>query len=334
MGERKGVKKEGREQQLPFLSDQLTWKATLCLRLEAITLGVRFKTFVCQHDRREQGCNLMRGQWEWETLHGQLHAERQREAFVRNVDMAAVGRKASAYRRNISTGIESLAEVSSSPSSDLLCGYCKGSLQTLQPWRKHFHLLPFVSDSSSNAALYCFSIHTNWNGAIVSVHTNVTNTVNMWFKLNLRSNKSARSSRRDISSILAGRIVWMNFQDRKRAACSSPTGRMEHVFIWGKSFRWYIKHQSKVSFPLTFLLLSPSNRHSPLYSAHIHTQDQKQNKQRPFKYQPTCLLCAWRSYCTARPGLVQPVAVTWTALRGTDPESTGVQQLDEEQSRA
>lgn len=132
-----GVKKKGREQQLPFLSDQLTWKATLCLRLEAITLGVRFKTFVCQHDRREQGCNLMRGQWEWETLHGQLHAERQREAFVRNVDMAAVGRKASAYRRNISTGIESLAEVSSSPSSDLLCGYCKGSLQ---PWRKHFHL--------------------------------------------------------------------------------------------------------------------------------------------------------------------------------------------------
>lgn len=138
----------------------------------------------------------------------------------------------------------------------------------------------------------------------------------MWFKLNLRSNKSARSSRRDISSILAGRIVWINFQDRKRAACSSPTGRMEHVFIWGKSFRWYIKHQSKVSFPLTFLVLSPSNRHSPLYSAHIHTQDQKQNKQRPFKYQPTCLLCDWRSYCTAQPGLVQPAAATWTALWG------------------
>lgn len=143
----------------------------------------------------------------------------------------------------------------------------------------------------------------------MSVHTNVTNTVNMWFTLNLRSNKSARSSRRDISSILARRIVWMNFQDRKRAACSSPTGRMQHVFIWGKSFRWYIKHQSKVSFPLTFLVLSPSNRHGPLYSAHIHTQDQKQNKQRPFKYQPTCLLCDWRSYCTAQPGLVQPAAV-------------------------
>lgn len=78
-GRVRGVKKRQREQQLPFLSDQLTWKATLCLRLEAITLGVRFKTFVCQHDRREQGCNLMRGQREWETRHGQLPTEKGKE---------------------------------------------------------------------------------------------------------------------------------------------------------------------------------------------------------------------------------------------------------------
>lgn len=39
------------EEQLPFLCETLTWKGTLCPRLEAITLGVRFKTFVCQHDR-------------------------------------------------------------------------------------------------------------------------------------------------------------------------------------------------------------------------------------------------------------------------------------------
>lgn len=68
-----------REQQLPFLYNQLTWKTTLCLRLEAITLGVRFKTFVCQHDRREQGCNLMRGLHEGETLHGKLPTDRRKE---------------------------------------------------------------------------------------------------------------------------------------------------------------------------------------------------------------------------------------------------------------
>lgn len=89
------------------------------------------------------------------------------------------------------------------------------------------------------------------------------------------------------------------FQDRKRAACSSPTGRAEHVFIWGKSFRWYIKHQSKVSFPLTFLVLSPSKGHGPLYWAHMHTRDQKKNKQRPFKYQPAFCL---NGGATAQPG--------------------------------
>lgn len=60
----------GPEQLPPFLRPKLTWKSTLCPRFEAITPGVRFKTFVCQHDSREQGCNLMRGQREWETQHG------------------------------------------------------------------------------------------------------------------------------------------------------------------------------------------------------------------------------------------------------------------------
>lgn len=77
---------------------------------------------------------------------------------------------------------------------------------------------------------------------------------------------------------------------------------MEHVFIWGKSFRWYIKHQSKVSFPLTFLVLSPSKERNPLYWAHMHTRDQKKNKQWPFKYQPTCLLFEWMG-ATAQLGL-------------------------------
>lgn len=203
--------------------------------------------------------------------------------------------------------------------------------ETLQPQRKHFHLSPFVPDDGSKAAVYCFSIYINTNGMIVSVHTNVTNTVNMWFRLNLRSNKSARSSRRDISPIRSGLGALFEraagFQDRKRAACSSPTGRMEHVFIWGKSFRWCIKHQSKVSFPLTFLVLSPSKRHGPLCWAHMHTRDQKQNKQRPFKYQPTCLPFDWRSYCTARPGLVQRAAVTCSALWAMDADPTELQQL-------
>lgn len=60
----------GPEQQPSSLCPKLTWKSTLCPRFEAITPGVRFKTFVCQHDSREQGCNLMRGQREWETQHG------------------------------------------------------------------------------------------------------------------------------------------------------------------------------------------------------------------------------------------------------------------------
>lgn len=167
--------------------------------------------------------------------------------------------------------------------------------------------LPFVLGDGSKATIYCFSIYINSNGTIVSVHSNVTNTVNTRFRLNLRSNKkpSAMSSRHDISSILTGSIVptHCKFQDRKRAACSRPTGRMEHIFIWGKSFRWYIKHQSKVSFPFTFLVLSPSKGHSPLYWAHIHTRDQKKNKQSSFKYQPPCFCLNGGATAHFGPGL-------------------------------
>lgn len=151
--------------------------------------------------------------------------------------------------------------------------------------------------------------------------------------IQLRTCGQTKSTAPDLWDVTS-RLFWpgalfehaTSFQDRKRAACSSPTGRMEHVFIWGKSFRWYIKHQSKVSFPLTFLVLSPSKGHGPLYWAHMHTRDQKKNKQRPFKYQPTCLLFEWRSYCRARPGLVQHAGVTCSAIWGMDVDQTGEQR--------
>lgn len=90
-----------------------------------------------------------------------------------------------------------------------------------------------------------------------------------------------------------------SFQDRKRAACSSRTGRTEHVFIWGKWFRWYIKHQSRVSFPHTFLVLT-LQKDVALSTGLTHTHGSRsKNKQRPFKYQPSCLLPHWKLCCTA-----------------------------------
>lgn len=136
--------------------------------------------------------------------------------------------------------------------------------------------------------LYCFSIYINSNATIVSVHSNVTNTVNTRFKLNLRSNKSSTPALRDVTSPLfwPGALFehTESFQDRKRAACSRPTGRMEHVFIWGKSFRWYKAKQGFL--PPHFPGAIPFKRTCPLYWAHMHTRDQKKNKQRQFKYQP------------------------------------------------
>lgn len=157
--------------------------------------------------------------------------------------------------------------------------------------------------------LYCFSIYINSNATIVSVHSNVTNTVNTRFKLNLRSNKSSTPALRDVTSPLfwPGALFehTESFQDRKRAACSRPTGRMEHVFIWGKSFRWYIKHQSKVSFPLTFLVLSPSKGHV-LYTGLTCTHGTRRKINRGnLNINQTCLLFEWRGYCgssaSARP---------------------------------
>lgn len=171
------------------------------------------------------------------------------------------------------------------------------------------------------ATIYCSSICTNPNGTIVSVHSDVTNTVNTWFRRNLRSDRKRRVFKKwhccRPRSALFERAT--SFQDGKRAACSSWTGRTEHVFIWGKWFRWYIKHQSRVSFPLHFPGANPSKGRGSLYWAHMHTREQKQNKQRSFKYQPTCLLFDWRRYCTA---------ILCSALWNTDIDETEAQLLN------
>lgn len=62
--------------------------------------------------------------------------------------------------------------------------------------------LPFVPDDSSKAAVYCFSIYINSNSTIVLVHSNVTNTVNIRFSLNLWSNKSTAPCLQDVTSPL------------------------------------------------------------------------------------------------------------------------------------
>lgn len=201
--------------------------------------------------------------------------------------------------------------------------------ETLQPQRKHFHLSPFVPDDGSKAAVYCFSIYINTNGMIVSVHTNVTNTVNMWFRLNLRSNKSARSSRRDISPIRAGRIVWTcsGFSGQETSSLFQPD-RQNGARLYLREVIPLMYKTPKQSFlPPHFPGAIPFKKARPFMLAHMHTRDQKQNKQTPFKYQPTCLPFDWRSYCTARPGLVQRAAVTCSALWAMDADPTELQQL-------
>lgn len=47
----------------------------------------------------------------------------------------------------------------------------------------------------------------------------------------------------------------------------------------------------------------------------MHTQDQKKNKQRPFKYQPTCLLFEWRVSAQLGPGREQHAGVTCFGFR-------------------
>lgn len=66
---------------------------------------------------------------------------------------------------------------------------------------------------------------------------------------------------------------------------------------------------------------NPSKGRGSLYWAHMHTREQKQNKQRPFKYQPTCLLFDWRRYCTA---------ILCSALWNTDIDETEAQLLNKE----
>lgn len=90
----------------------------------------------------------------------------------------AVSGKMNAYR-NISTGVRVISSGVFIPIK----------LKTLQP-RGNTFIFDFCS--VQKAAIYCSSIYANPNGTIVSVQTNVTNTVNMWFRLNLRSNKSAQ----------------------------------------------------------------------------------------------------------------------------------------------
>lgn len=272
-----------REQALPFFSGRLTWKSTLWLRLEAITLGVRFKTFVCQHDRREQGCNLMRGQREWEAQRGRGREERGLLSGART-------------RRRALTGGRHPPGSSSHP--------VRGWIH-LRPKRKLLSSLTFCSVQKT--LIYCSSIYTSSTGTIVSVHADVTNTVNMWSQdWTCGQTKAPRSSRHDISSILAGRIVLAGalhvFQDRKPAACSSPD-RQRGACLYLREVipLIYIKHQRKPPAPTA---PQPSwcdplqKRLCTLCWPHMHTRDQKQNKQWPFKYQPTCPLFRWRSYCT------------------------------------
>lgn len=63
---------------------------------------------------------------------------------------------------------------------------------TLQLQKETLSSLPFVPGEGSKAAIYCSSICTNPNGTIVSVHSDVTNTVNTRFRRNLRSDRKRR----------------------------------------------------------------------------------------------------------------------------------------------
>lgn len=68
-----------------------------------------------------------------------------------------------------------------------------GILGDLQPQKETLSSLPFVPGDGSKAAIYCSSIYPNPNGTIVSVHSDVTNTVNTRIRRNLRSDRKRRS---------------------------------------------------------------------------------------------------------------------------------------------
>lgn len=136
--------------------------------------------------------------------------EKQRKAFVRGVD-TAVGWTVKVYRKIKSSSLISksffisICSILSSYNSEL-----ESEFIVFTSPEEILSSFPFVPNDSSKAAFYCSSIYINSNGTIVLVHSNVTNTINMWSSLNLRSNKKHRaiSSRRDISCILAWSIVW------------------------------------------------------------------------------------------------------------------------------
>lgn len=217
--------------------------------------------------------------------------QRREGPFVRSADTAA-----SAHRRKTSAGVFITPCV---------------RLDTLAAEKEAPFISNFFSELSVQKTLiYCSSIYTSSTGTIVSVHADVTNTVNMWSQdWTCGQTKAPRSSRHDISSILAGRIVLAGalyvFQDRKPAACSSPD-RQRGACLYLREVipLIYIKHQRKAPAPTP---PQPSwcdplqKRLGTLCWPHMHTRDQKQNKQWPFKYQPTCPLFRWRSYCTFLP---------------------------------
>lgn len=162
--------------------------------------------------------------------------------------------------------------------------------------------MPFVPGEGSEAAIYCSSLfyESEWHNRVSSFRCHQYCKHTIQTEPAVRQ-KSGGSSKRDMAAVPSPHCssVLRGFRTGNEQLVPAATGRTEYVFIRGKWFRWYIKHQSRVSFPHTFLVLSPSKGRGSLYWAHMHTRDQKQNKQRPFKYQPTGLLFDWRRYCTA-----------------------------------
>lgn len=248
-----------REQALPFFSGRLTWKSTLWLRLEAITLGVRFKTFVCQHDRREQGCNLMRGQREWETQHGRSGEERGLLSGART-------------RRRALTGGRHPPGSSSHP----IWGWIH-----LQPKRKLLSSLTFLFSSKDAHPLFQRLYQFNWHDCVGSCRCRKY-CKHVIAGLDLRSNKSTQIFQtwhllHPGRAHCSGRGRCEFFRTGNQQLVPAATGSKEQVFIWGKSFRWYIyiykapKKSPSSDSPPTFLVRSPSKttRHSMLAS-HAH----------------------------------------------------------------
>lgn len=157
--------------------------------------------------------------------------------------------------------------------------------------------------------LYCFSIYINSNATIVSVHSNVTNTVNTRFKLNLRSNKSSTPALRDVTSPLFWPGALFEHTESfsgQETSSLFQTHRQNGTRLYLREVIPLIYKTPKQGFlPPHFPGAIPFKRTCPLYWAHMHTQDQKKNKQRQFKYQPN-LPSVWmegllRGSASARP---------------------------------